>query len=123
MNISSSPFIQTQYGSPYQRRQVENETQREQLLEEQQRKQNQANEIPSAKPEQLTPQRVRPNTRSADIGQPPPSPERAQQNNKKLEEAIELKPLVISEQRHPGANAFVAVANMDSDFHIIDTYA
>lgn len=127
MNITVSPFIQSQYGSPYQRRQAENEIQREQSLADEQRKQaRNAAQITlenAENPQQPTQQKVSANRRAADIGQAPPSPERNFQTNKKLDEAIELKPLVISEKRHPGANAFIEVANMETDFHIIDTYA
>lgn len=38
-------------------------------------------------------------------------------------EAIELKPLVVEAKTSNRANAFVAVANFEEEFHIIDTFA
>ncbi len=126
MDISASPYISSQVNSRNQHRQVELQQQREQNLQDQKQRERvqQNNPLNLDADKQNAPAQVNASKRSANLNILN-SQQTPRQNTqvKQREEALELRPLVVQEKAHPGVKSFIQVAQYDSDFHIIDTYA
>lgn len=123
MDINASAYIATQLGTAYQRPQTTSPGE-----EQSKRTENPSpvtDKVETRTSEYSARRRVEANPRTADLRQQRQNSEAEfrQLEANALEESIELKPLVIDETLPRGVRSFLEVANMESDFHIIDTYA
>lgn len=124
MDINASAYIATQIGTAYQRPQNASP-----VSEEQSKRTENAtpltDKVETRASEYSARRRVEANPRAADprLQRQNSEAEFRQLTANEQEESIELKPLVIDEKLPRGVRSFLEVANLESDFHIIDTYA